>query len=421
MKKIILTILAVVLLSINLVSAKEVIDMKKESGVYTIPCEVNGLKLRFIFDTGASVVSISLTEVSFMLKNGYLDADDIIGTTDVAVANGSVDENYIINIKSLKIGSVTLKDVRAVVSNGLDAPLLLGQTVLDKLGHWSFRNSQLILNDYDGDDSEYSWEQLKEMLNSDNRDFALNYIRPLVRAGDDYAAYVFISNIANSTRIDRSLLQDQDVVTAMNVLSNLTDKSADDVYLDYKQLIWFCLYRIGDSDKAIKYLKQCEASALLHKYEYDEFAFDIMIACGWNDPGRIDETFAEECFNSKYYRAYITYANYLKDKKGQSKNAVQAYKRVSDAGYLPAMTKLGICYMDGIGVTQNIPQGLALLNKAAEGRDIQALDELCERYYFGYSVKKDYDKVIKYANMFGHEGACDYLNEAFNGIAYYIL
>lgn len=66
-----------------------IIKMKSEGGVSIIPCKVNGLNLNFIFDTGASDVSLSLTEASFMLKNGYLDSNDIIGTSDYLDANGN--------------------------------------------------------------------------------------------------------------------------------------------------------------------------------------------------------------------------------------------------------------------------------------------------------------------------------------------
>ena len=41
---------------------------RQASNVYTIPCKVNGLALNFIFDTGASSVSISKSEAIFMLK-----------------------------------------------------------------------------------------------------------------------------------------------------------------------------------------------------------------------------------------------------------------------------------------------------------------------------------------------------------------
>jgi len=45
--------------------------MEKVNGVYTIPCKVNGIDMRFILDTGASNVTISLTEAKFLIKQIY--------------------------------------------------------------------------------------------------------------------------------------------------------------------------------------------------------------------------------------------------------------------------------------------------------------------------------------------------------------
>ena len=73
MKKLI--ILICILFSTIFSFSQVVIKMKKQNGVNTIPCKVNGLNLSFIFDTGASDVSISLTEASFMYKNGFLKQD----------------------------------------------------------------------------------------------------------------------------------------------------------------------------------------------------------------------------------------------------------------------------------------------------------------------------------------------------------
>lgn len=47
-------LLLTVLLFIVCVQAQTTIKMEKEGGVYTIPCTVNGIKLKFIFDTGRS-------------------------------------------------------------------------------------------------------------------------------------------------------------------------------------------------------------------------------------------------------------------------------------------------------------------------------------------------------------------------------
>jgi clan AA aspartic protease (TIGR02281 family) len=112
-----------------------VIQMQKNyGGTFTIPCKINNLSLKFIFDTGASDVSISLTEALFMLKNGYLNKDDIIGKEYYSIANGDITEGTTINIKKLEFGNFTLYNVKASISNELKAPLLLGQSALSKLG-----------------------------------------------------------------------------------------------------------------------------------------------------------------------------------------------------------------------------------------------------------------------------------------------
>jgi aspartyl protease family protein len=128
--------------------AQEYIPMKREpSGIYTIPCEVNGLKLRFVLDTGASTITLSLTEAVFMYKNGYIQDADIIGKTHVTLADGSIQENDKVKLKTVKIGSVILKDIIATIVNNTKAPLLLGQTVLSKIGTWTIHNNNLVLND----------------------------------------------------------------------------------------------------------------------------------------------------------------------------------------------------------------------------------------------------------------------------------
>lgn len=116
-------------------SDSKVIQMKKmPSGTYEIPCKVNGLALKFIFDTGASDVSISLTEALFMLKNGYLKEEDILGTQYYSIANGDIAEGTTIRIKKLEFGGVTLYNVDASIVHELQAPLLLGQSAIARLG-----------------------------------------------------------------------------------------------------------------------------------------------------------------------------------------------------------------------------------------------------------------------------------------------
>ena len=133
------------LLLSSFLNAQERIKMEKAGGIYKIPCEVNGLRMKFYFDTGASLVSISLKEAMFMLENGYLSKKDIIGTGKSSIADGSIVENTIINLREMKIGSKTLQNVRASVSNSLLAPILLGQSALKRLGEYKIQGDFLIL------------------------------------------------------------------------------------------------------------------------------------------------------------------------------------------------------------------------------------------------------------------------------------
>lgn len=125
-----------------------VIPMKKnKGGTFTIDCVVNGLKLNFIFDTGASNVSISLTEALFMLKNGYLSKNDLKGTEYYSIANGDIQEGTVLNIRELEFGGQKLRNVRASVIKELGAPLLLGQSAISQLGKImiDYQNSTLTI------------------------------------------------------------------------------------------------------------------------------------------------------------------------------------------------------------------------------------------------------------------------------------
>lgn len=144
----------------KLALGQQVVQMQKSGGVYTVPCKVNGLELRFIFDTGASDVSISISEAIFMLKNGYMSKDDLIGTEYYQIANGEILEGTKLNISSLEIGGKVLRDVRASVTHTLDAPLLLGQSVLERFGKYSvnYDNLTLTLGEEDLSKSESNEE-----------------------------------------------------------------------------------------------------------------------------------------------------------------------------------------------------------------------------------------------------------------------
>jgi aspartyl protease family protein len=48
------------------------IVMEKYNGLYQVPVEINRVAMHFIFETGASSISISNTEANFLYKQGKL-------------------------------------------------------------------------------------------------------------------------------------------------------------------------------------------------------------------------------------------------------------------------------------------------------------------------------------------------------------
>lgn len=125
----------------------------------------NGLTRTFIFDTGASGVSISSSVFAAMQNNGLVTSSDIIGSTNVVIANGSVVAAKIIRLRSLALESFVVHNVEAFVMPDPHAPLLIGQTIVSKFGKVSidYDNNVIIL-------------EKKNVIASDN-DLNINEVR----------------------------------------------------------------------------------------------------------------------------------------------------------------------------------------------------------------------------------------------------
>ncbi len=121
------------------------VPFTKEGGVTKVKCTINGLPLHFIFDTGASDVSMSMLEANFMLKNGYIKPEDIIGAARYMDANGNISEDDVINLRTINFGGLELNNVRVAIVRNQKAPLLLGQSVLGRIGKIEIDNSNMKL------------------------------------------------------------------------------------------------------------------------------------------------------------------------------------------------------------------------------------------------------------------------------------
>lgn len=110
------------------------VHMEQAGGVYIVPIIVNGLDLKFIFDTGASSICISAAEAAVMVRQGKITEEDILGQQQFKDATGEISVGTIIRLHTVEIGGIVLHNVEANVVDNIQAPLLLGQTALSKFG-----------------------------------------------------------------------------------------------------------------------------------------------------------------------------------------------------------------------------------------------------------------------------------------------
>jgi clan AA aspartic protease (TIGR02281 family) len=145
------------------------IKLEKNAGVFYLVCKVNGVAMKFVLDSGASEVSISITEAMFLFKNGYLDASSIVGEKNYTDASGNIVKGTTIILKTFQIGNLVLKNIKANVVDNENAPLLLGQSALSQLGRYSidYETSELILDKYSTNNlssKEFWWKNEIERM-----------------------------------------------------------------------------------------------------------------------------------------------------------------------------------------------------------------------------------------------------------------
>ena len=382
------------IIAFNIYAQEEIKINKEPNGLYTIPCEVNGLKLRFILDTGASAVSLSMTEAEFMYKNGYIEDNDFLGTAKSLIASGDIRESYVINLKQVKIGTKILKNVIASVDKGLSAPLLLGQSVLSRLGEWAIRDNYLIIKDRNGNDfskyTELDWKKrIEETDNNGGKwDESIRYLMPGVLE-EDYNTIIRVGEMLGfayscDLKVD---LKDEAVIikklqqlvdakdkTAMFVLACYYEKSALNIdQIDkardlYEKLIdgetlyvsaeyesaYIKLYNIykkhyNQLQKAIEYLQK---GAALNESSCISYLFDFY-----------EET---QQFDVLYHWA---------DKFSQICSGLSRSK---------ALSRKAKCLIEGVGVEKDVTKGVQILEQLVikEGySDEETLKNLCS-YYF---------------------------------------
>ena len=187
---------------------QKTIKLNREGGVFKLPCKVNGIEMQFIFDTGASLVSISLKEALFLFKNGLISENDNLGKSKFRDATGNISEGRIINLRKINIDGILLFNVKASVVNSMDAPLLLGQNVLMELGRITFDPNSATLTLLDFGNNTENAQKLTESgidkIDLGNYKGAIKDFNQAIELAPDYMYAYFNRAIAKERLDDKS-------------------------------------------------------------------------------------------------------------------------------------------------------------------------------------------------------------------------
>lgn len=124
-----------------------VVPFEEQGGIKLIDVTVNRqFTVKMILDSGCSGTLISIAEAKYLYEKGCFTQDDILGTTKSQIADGSIVENMVINLRELVIGNqISCSNVTATVSANAQAPLLLGNEVLNRAPSYSVDNKNKVI------------------------------------------------------------------------------------------------------------------------------------------------------------------------------------------------------------------------------------------------------------------------------------
>jgi len=122
------------------------IHLTRINGVLTAPVTINDtVTLPFVVDSGASLVNISADVFRSLVVQKVITPADMRAPHQVRMADGSERMQPVFVIRSLRVGALTLDNVTGSVGPEA-APLLLGQTFLERFRSWSVDNSEQVLH-----------------------------------------------------------------------------------------------------------------------------------------------------------------------------------------------------------------------------------------------------------------------------------
>lgn len=115
------------------------------SNLNYIQASISGVSDMFIFDTGASGISINVSFFQELVRNRKVSHSDFLGDILLTIANGQTVNAKIVAVRDFKAGNLLMPYVEVWVIDDPNAPLLVGQSVFNQFGRITIDNVQNLI------------------------------------------------------------------------------------------------------------------------------------------------------------------------------------------------------------------------------------------------------------------------------------
>jgi peptidoglycan-associated lipoprotein len=115
-----------------------------KTGIYITPCIIDGYNEEFAYDKGSDPM-ISLEKALDLLKWGAFSKDDFEGDPAEILANNTIADRAVINIKEINVANKTVTDIKIRVNHKLRYDLVFGESLMKQFGSFSFNTKTKML------------------------------------------------------------------------------------------------------------------------------------------------------------------------------------------------------------------------------------------------------------------------------------
>ena len=121
------------------VSSEKTVIARDESGQFHLTARVNGQDARFLVDTGADLVALTVDDARKLGVDFDPDAFEPIARSASGTAKGAI-----VQLDRFQLGDEEFHNVDAIVLEGLETNLL-GQSLLRRLGKVEMRGDRMVI------------------------------------------------------------------------------------------------------------------------------------------------------------------------------------------------------------------------------------------------------------------------------------